>query len=291
VFTSGADYTDIRVELTRQQLKDLACLPQQDSDGVDEACWYDAGDDNAASPSNLSDGYAFDGGTSDRQSRGRCIVAGDFEDEPPTNPLDKDDKSYLRAAGVELVNAELAGASSEKRQIANQADIFYCSGHGAHDSGNLYTDLSRTSVFSPLEAQWNKELKIVVISGCSVLDIKAYRKRSFHFTSSFKFWLRGGATSPGERWENLGPKYLVGYCWTAPNDSQGTAGIISTFLSQINSGVPVPQAWQAANDPSTNPASVNACVIDTSRVPHEFWYWDETSGVPVWTKVSKGAQW
>ena len=32
----------------------------------------------------------------------------------------------------------------------------------------------------------------------------------------------------------------------------------------------------------------NACAIDVSSVPHKFWYWEETSGVPVWTNVVKG---
>ena len=32
----------------------------------------------------------------------------------------------------------------------------------------------------------------------------------------------------------------------------------------------------------------NACVIDCSEVPHQFWFWDEASGSPVWTKKEKG---
>lgn len=33
----------------------------------------------------------------------------------------------------------------------------------------------------------------------------------------------------------------------------------------------------------------NACVIDCSKAPHHFWFWDESSGIPVWTKKEKGA--
>ena len=38
------------------------------------------------------------------------------------------------------------------------------------------------------------------------------------------------------------------------------------------------------------PSGTNACafVIDCSKTPHQFWYWDESTRNPVWTKKEKG---
>ena len=290
-FVNATDYSEIRVELTRQQLIDLHCLPENDEDLVNEKAWYDPGSDGPGDH-NLSDGYAFDDGTSDLEPRGRCIVDGDFEDEPPTSPLGKNDISFLQTAGAELLIAQFAAVSSETRQIANQADIFYYSGHGDHHSALLYTDIQKTRSFSASQARWNRELKIAVLAGCSVLDIKNYRLKSFGPSTRVKLLWRGGATSPGEAWENIGPKFLVGYCWVAPKDTQGTAAIISTFLANVRGGMSIPQAWGTANDAGSNPYASNACVIDCSNPSqHEFWFWDETSGTPTWTRVTKGNVW
>ena len=106
-----------------------------------------------------------------------------------------------------------------------------------------------------------------------------------------KYWFRKRKSncegSPGVLWENTGPKYLLGYCWTAPLDSQGANTIAATFVAGIQDGASPIVAWRDANN---GPISRNACAIDCSTTPHIFWYWDETSGTPVWTNIVKGAQ-
>ena len=103
--------------------------------------------------------------------------------------------------------------------------------------------------------------------------------------------------SPGEIWEPLAPKYKLGYCWEAPADSQGTAGIITKYYSLVKSGVNPIQAWGQAN---AGTAGVNACAIDCSVTPHQYWYFNALLiplGVnnlvypvfPTWTHVTKGA--
>ena len=47
------------------------------------------------------------------------------------------------------------------------------------------------------------------------------------------------------------------------------------------------QAWKNANDLDNGR---NACVIDCSKTPHQFWFCDESSGIPVWTNAVKGVQ-
>ena len=103
--------------------------------------------------------------------------------------------------------------------------------------------------------------------------------------------------SPGEIWEPLAPKYKLGYCWEAPADSQGTAGIITKYYSLVKSGVNPIQAWGQAN---AGTAGVYACAIDCSVTPHQYWYFNALLiplGVnnlvypvfPTWTHVTKGA--
>jgi hypothetical protein len=274
-------YSTLRVTLTRNELKSLGLVPQNDEDGKTEKSWYDTGEDNASSASNLSDGNAFDGGLN-AEKRGRCTKKGHIKDEPPNSPLDK---SFLCVGGVEYITADFGGAVSERRCVANQVDVFYFSGHGHHFDSTLEDGTGEA--VSTWETDWNKEMKTAIIAGCSVLDIKDFRAQSFGKLTYLKYLTKGGAWSPGALWEAEGPKYLLGYCWTAPLDNQGSAGIITSFLGAMNGGVI--NAWRNANNPATNPAAVNACAIDTSVTPHEYWYWDETSGTPVWTKKVKGA--
>jgi hypothetical protein len=93
--------------------------------------------------------------------------------------------------------------------------------------------------------------------------------------------------SPGLSWIGKGPKYFLGYCWTAPRDNQGAAGIIAQFVSDITiDGTDVIRSWMFANN---NNAGRNACAIDCSGTLPMFWYWDETENGPVWTGVQKGS--
>ncbi|MBR4652445.1 MAG: hypothetical protein IKO72_03725 [Kiritimatiellae bacterium] len=65
--------------------------------------------------------------------------------------------------------------------------------------------------------------------------------------------------------------------------------IASAFVGNIKSGNDIITAWRDANDTAKGR---NACVIDCSRTPHQFWFWDESSGSPIWTKKEKGvASW
>lgn len=211
-------------------------------------------------------------------------------------------KQFLQHAGTEYLWFSLWGVESEKRQVRQQADWFYFSGHGSHYIGALLPEgpyWSTLPQFEPLpspdkilygtETLWKDELKVVIMSGCSVLDIKDYRARSFGKGAHTQWMLAGGANSPGETWEGSGPSYLLGYAWAAPTDLQGTQTIIKDFLNSITAGDPVVEAWRVANNPAKNSAGINACAIDVSKTPHRFYYWDETKGYPDWECIVKGA--
>ena len=138
---------------------------------------------------------------------------------------------------------------------------------------------------TPSDVLWDGDLDVAIISGCSVLDIKDFRAKSFGVVAYAEWFAAGGDWSPGALWEKTGPKFLVGNNWAGPSDVAGTKEIVANFLSAVGDGSSIPEAWKSAN-PVTKGA--NACVIDCSKVPHEYWYWDETSGSPIWSKVVKG---
>ena len=277
----GSGYSEMRVSLTRNQLRTLGVLPSQEADSVTEKAWLDHGSSSSSDPSNLTDGNAFESGLPD-DTRGKSTNYGNLESTPPNSPVDK---TFFVAAGREIITAEYGGAVSHKRQLMNQADHFYYSGHGSHANATLQGGFAPGDV----TGYWNKDLDYAIIAGCAVLDIKDYRARSFSISTRLKWYNAGGNWSPGAQWESSGPRYLLGYNWTAPLDNQGSAGIISNFISALDGGASVVDAWKQANDLGIGR---NACVIDCSTTPHVYWYWDETSGAPVWTSVIKsGGSW
>ncbi|MEZ5433300.1 MAG: hypothetical protein R3F31_19490 [Verrucomicrobiales bacterium] len=195
---------------------------------------------------------------------------------------------FLKQGGVDLIRFELTKdgttvATSETRQIRDQADWFYYSGHGHHNNAKLAT---LDEEIGPGDVQWDKDMDVAIIAGCSVLDIKDHRAQSFGLAQYAEWLAKGGAWSPGAQWEPTGPKYFLGYCWKAPTDTQGGATIASHFSGLIQSGHSIPDAWKNANDSANGR---NACLINLNTSPPTFSYWDETGASPVWKTVSKGA--
>jgi hypothetical protein len=229
--------------------------------------------------------------------RGRARGAGNGGlpgTKPPSNLTEyskleaRANNQFLKQGGVDLIRFELtkAGttvATSETRQIRDQADWFYYSGHGHHNNAKLAT---LDAEIGPGDVQWDEGMDVAIIAGCSVLDIKDHRAQSFGVLAYAEWLGAGGAWSPGAQWEPTGPTYFLGYCWKAPNDTQGGATIASHFSGLIQSGHSIPDAWKNANDSA---AGRNACLINLNTTPPRFSYWDETGASPVWKTVEKGA--
>ena len=127
---------------------------------------------------------------------------------------------------------------------------------------------------------WCDDLDCVIIAGCSVLDINDYNNN---------FPGLAHLLSPGKAWEQTGPNILLGYCYKAPLDStEAPARIIAQWRANRSVQGDV-AAWMNAND---NRNGRNACAIDCSKSPHEFWFWDETSGTTIWTnRIKRGSTW
>ena len=266
----GSGYSELRVALTRSQLISLGVLPSQESDSVTEKAWYDTGFDTTVSAPNLLDGQAFNNGMS-AEIRGQCTQAiyGGLDSTPPNSPLDN---SFFKAGGVEIITAECCSGVSDKRQLMNQADYFYYSGHGFIATGAVYPGGP-----SDVIDYWDKDLDVVIFAGCSVLDINDYNNNT-----------NGAAhlASPGEQWEPTGPALFLGYNWKAPTDLQNSDGIISSWLSNRGSLGNI-GAWEEAND---NMNGHNACAIEAGST---YYYFEKTEILGVsfwdWTSVPKSS--
>jgi len=240
--TNGA--SEIRLSLTRAQLGNLGLLPAQDDDGVDEKVAMDIVENKPDTVQSLDDGLAFMA-TSQAAFRGWATrEAGlNLYDTPPVS---EPTNSFFRAAGCEIVSASYGGSASDLRQIMNQADIFYFSGHGSHRHNKLQGGLTPETV----GGYWGRDLDCVAISGCSVLDINDYNN---NYTNEQEH-----ALSPGEAWEAVGPPVLLGYNHYAPGDSSGvTQWIVERWLADRAAKGDV-AAWMEANAARR---AWNACAI------------------------------
>ena len=245
---SEAGRTELRFSFTRAQLKSLGLVPAQDEDDVTEMSVYDVGTPAGTDGSDLSDANAFLALGAVRRGIATGESMSSLDSTPPVSELSE---SFLKAAGCEIITAEFGVAAicravSDRRQIMNQADYFYYSGHGYHKSA-LLNDYPP----SRFTGRWNKDLDCLVISGCSILDINDYNN---NFVASPE----DHAASPGKLWEAVGPSIMLGYNGEAPGDKGGApARIIQSWLANrsIMSDV---DAWLKAN---ANNRAWNACAI------------------------------
>ena len=252
--------SEIRISNTRQQLIALGLLPSQNADGVNEMAWYDVGNDNLSSESNLSDSRAFAG--LGYQFRGQILmpIMGNLDSDPP---ISINSESFYKSAGCEIVTAHFGGVDSKRRQIMNQADYFYYSGHGRHSDASLM-GLEGGPRLTPslVSSYWNRDLKCAVFAGCSVLDINDYNG-NYEGTAEH-------TSSPGKQWASIeGPTSFLGYAYKAPRDTQGADRIVSAWVANRGSMGDV-NAWMHAND---NRNGRNACTvqrIDDSHVRYSY---------------------
>jgi hypothetical protein len=270
---------ELLVSFDYEVLNQFGIIPNDETDSFPEYSYCDTATPESEG-SNLSDSHAFAAGISNGapNENGKAEGEGSLD-----NLIGKANREFMRHAGVDFLHFSFGGAETEKRQVRNQVEWFYYSGHGSHNTGEL---LLLDGNFSASDTFWHKELEAVILAGCSVLDIKNYRAQSFGILTYAKWLAAGGASSPGAQWEATGPKYLLGYAWAAPLDTQGADSIAADFTAGLNAGKHVITAWRDANDRGI---ARNACLIDTASSPPVYYYWDEQGENPVWTSITKGA--
>ena len=244
-FVQTSTHSEVRISKTREELKTLGLVPANDEDGVDEMAWLDMA--AAGSSQSLVDSEAFAGlGHADRGTASRLDPLRTLDSSPPNSVPSE---SYFKAAGREIVMATCGGVTSGRRQIMNQADVFYFSGHGDHSANRLQ------GRFTPqmAEGMWDRDLDCVIISGCSVLDINDYGNNYVGAEH-----LR----SPGKVWERTGPAKLLGYCYIAPGDAGGAPTRIVNAWRVKRTAMGDVDAWMAANAENS---AWNACAIEKGQ--------------------------
>ena len=239
--------------------------------------------DAATGDSNRQDSDIFDAGIAGRlYGRARGSGNGNSGAAIPEGAMNL---KAIQAAGVANLVAHTTSVNSSAKQCQHQADFVYMSCHGSHATGDIADIHHNRYSCDSATAKW-EDVDVVVIAGCSVLDIGNFRSESFSTATMMKrWWSAGGNSSPGEKWESKGAKVYLGYAWTAPTDAAGGSAIATTFVGEIVSGKDWIEAWRIAND---SDAGRNACAIDCRGDHHVFWYWREVSGVATWTSVTKG---
>lgn len=247
-FTNCGTHSEIRMMRTRAQLVELGLLPSQDEDGVDEMASYDVGTLAGVDGSDLSDSLAFEGMALAHRGRASNERTLTLDSTPPNSGLSE---SFFKAAGAEVLSVSYGGVQSARREIMNQADYFYYSGHGHHRWGTV-------DDFEPGDVAdyWRKDLDCVIFAGCSVLDINDYNN---NFLSRSGVWDPEDHTaSPGRKWAEVrGPVSFLGYAYTAPRDTQGADRIACEWVANRRTMGDV-AAWMKAND---NRNGRNACTI------------------------------
>lgn len=241
--SSSGGRTVVRVECPFGKLKDVRALPRQDSDDVAEMAWIDIVEDRPDTVQNLDDSRAF--AELGHAFRGKATTdpGQTLESEPPNS---EQSESFFKAAGCETVQVSYGGAVSARRQVMNQADVFYISGHGGHAANMLqgrYTP-------SMLGDFWKRDLDCLIIAGCSLLDVNDYNG-NFQGADHLR--------SPGKEWEPTGPAVLLGYNYIAPGDRGGAPARIVAHWLRNRAGRGDVDAWMDAN--AANRAW-NACAIE-----------------------------
>ncbi len=161
----------------------------------------------------------------------------------------------LKSGGIEYLKIS-CNNNAMLFPFKNRANILYYSGHGSRKSG-LAIDIDKTTSqikwlpISNIINDWNKNLSVIILAGCSVLN-------------DYNFWV------------NKGPKYFLGYRNKAPCDTQNnniTTQIINNYFLNRQKGIYYVHSWLQAND-IKNPAGYhigrNACAIDV--IYKEYYY-------------------
>jgi hypothetical protein len=189
------------------------------------------------------DSDCFDENTAGRlYGRARGRWGGNADAEIPEGEFNH---KTVQAAGTACLMATCGTAWSVKKQCQQQSDVFYYSGHGEHDTGRLYGVAEPSDVTN----HW-RDVDTVIIAGCAVLDIG---DKGNHYSNPSSH-----SASPGLKWAaTSGASALLGYCWKAPLDNQGSAQILGSWCANRMTMGDV-AAWMKAND---RRSGRNACAI------------------------------
>jgi hypothetical protein len=277
------DKKELWMTVANSELKSLGLLPNPDGDPPYEQASLDS-----PLSVNFNDSDKFDAITGN-DPRVLARGPGNWTDAPVTwSGKTLPAWSAYAGNGCDYLKA---GGASDRGLLQDQADWFYISGHGSHSAGTVCG-------VGPTEVDWGHDLAVVVMAGCSVLDIddlngnfdddNADGDNDPHTGTEV-----GPASQvfPGELWATTGPYLFMGYNSYAPaddhnGDPQFTAKIIEKQHYYRGSYTDW-ESWKRANDDMAGgwgDSPYNACCIHVNS--STYYYFDKGLYVPVWTSYS-----
>ncbi|MGI6461874.1 MAG: hypothetical protein ACOX5J_17620 [Candidatus Hydrogenedentales bacterium] len=186
---------------------------------------------------------------------------------------------YIIAGGADFIAVQ-TDKVWDVGLLQNQSDWLYISGHGRHGDGCLCGVL-------PSKVDWKKDLDLVIISSCSVLDVDDLNN---NYEGS------DHDASPGRKWATTGPKILLGYNFYAPADNhrgdpEFTAKIVKKlFERRFVNGETWEYAWGHANKDMARKwirdSPHNACAIVVDGEQRTYWCWKKYYISRYWESVS-----
>lgn len=223
------------------------------------------------------DSDAFDAGVDADTARSVNVrLLGNWEAKSTTTPEGMIEpwsaavgKEFIVQGGGIYIAARI-GTALEGRAVAkNQVDWMYLSTHGHSATGTI--DVGIGENITPSNVKWQEDLELVIIAGCSVLDINDYNG---HYDDDGDGVPEVGPISKafnGEVWAGTGPKFFLGYNYEAPKDSQNSNKIVKNWAAKRKT-LGFVDAWMEANN---NANGRNACAIETGV---GYWYIDRSPG-------------
>ncbi len=242
--------TELRVTLSRQKLINLNLTPDASEPRVSTHSTLDFV--ASAEVSNFTDSQAFLAGfdyLGPPSGYANNKEGVDLDSDPPQSGLHR---TFFQAAGADFITVTIEKINT-RVLFKSQAEILYFSGHGSggdRENGAVFNieEYDAVSV-SELVDHWDEGLNIVIISGCSIVNLNNW-VGSDNPTFSSPIFGPGAGYYPAESLERLGASMFLGYGHAAPTDVQNSDTIISSFAQSYESGQELFSAWPKANDNS-----------------------------------------
>lgn len=191
---------------------------------------------------------------------------------PPTTTVFTMTRQFLKDGGYNTLATHVLSPASPLLAATDQADFLYISTHGYHQANAMATVDGYFTPADVANGEWKRDLDMVIISGCSVLDVTGHKKG-------------GSNLSPGRKWAQTGPCNLLGYEGRAPGD-RGVGGaigapyyVLENWMFWIEFAFESPAfAWLDANEDeiARNRNCWSACAINACESPKTVLHFEGT---------------
>ena len=266
------------------------------SDGVKEYLTVDTADNSL---SGIINGNRYTSRTSDSENFKFGVKRGEGRDLNYVDYMTGDyigNLDFFKTAGLELLSLEVndtfvtdSGVRNKRANllIANQADVLYYSGHGDSKTNSIYyiNDVNKHTACTvgdfDTKSNWNDDLDVLVIAGCSVLNIRSLTQSPDLSVDGNNGQVWAEHCMSVDTYDGAHLKALCGYYGSAPADltpyndtdlpNNYTTKIARKFSETLldnNNYSNTLEAWRDAHEQIII-TRFNWCALDNQR---NYWY-------------------